>query len=161
MQVVDIFLNRNPTLSNSGSQESLHSALEQNEAILEHKMLDSDSAVGRGQHFGGGIARARFNSHENAGLTQQSASQPCFGHFLGGGNGAGGGGSGLDFSVLPKILQSITLFQWRSSKVGKRTFSRSKIVDSIGLEDSLADGLRWITMTITCAGVLCSRICQT
>ena len=52
--------------------------------------------------------------------------------------------SGLDFSVLPKILQSITLFQWRSSKVGMRTFSRSKIVDSISLEDSLADGLRWM-----------------
>ena len=66
MQVVDIFLNRNPTLSNANSQESLHSALENTE-ILEHKMLDSDS-VGRGHHFGGGIARARFNSHDSRGL---------------------------------------------------------------------------------------------
>ena len=53
----------------------------------------------------------------------------------------GFGHSGLDFSVLPKILQSITLYQWRSSKVGKRTFSRSKIVDSINLESAIADGL--------------------
>ena len=65
MQVVDIFLNRNPTHSNANSQESLHSALENTE-ILEHKMLDSDF-VGRGHHFGGGIARARFNSHDSRG----------------------------------------------------------------------------------------------
>ena len=63
MQVVDIFLNRNPTLSNVDSQESLHSALDNAE---EHRMLDSDS--GGRVHFGCGIARARFNSHDSRGL---------------------------------------------------------------------------------------------
>ena len=125
-QVVEIFLNRNPALSNSNSQESLHSALDNGE---EHRMLDSD---GDGRvHFGGGIARARFNSHDSRGLAVGGQNLPY-----------GFNSSLLDYSVLPKILQSITLFQWRSSKVGKRTFSRSKIVDQIGLEDSLADGLR-------------------
>ena len=65
MQVIDLFLNRNPTQSNANSQESLHSALE-NADTLEHKMMDSDS-VSRG-HFGGGIARARFNSTDSRGL---------------------------------------------------------------------------------------------
>ena len=63
--MIDLFLNRNPTLSSANSQESLHSALENNES-LEHKMMDADS-TGRG-HFAGGIARARFNSHDSRGL---------------------------------------------------------------------------------------------
>lgn len=137
-------------MSNANSHESLHSALENTE-ILEHKMLDSDS-VGRGHHFGGGIARARFNSHDSRGGAgnQSNAAAGGAGGQNNNGQAYGGGfghvftNSGLDFSVLPKILQSITLFQWRSSKVGMRTFSRSKIVDSISLEDSLADGLRWM-----------------
>jgi len=54
---------------------------------------------------------------------------------------AGNAGS-LDFSILPKILKSITLFQWQSSILGKRTFARSKIVDAITLDNSLADGLK-------------------
>ena len=67
MQVVDIFLNRNPTLSNhADSGESLHESLENTET-LEHKMLDSDSVNGRG-HFGGGIARARVYSQDSRGL---------------------------------------------------------------------------------------------
>lgn len=82
-------------------------------------MLDSDS--GGRVHFGCGIARARFNSHDSRGLNVGAAGGP--------GGAYGFASSCLDFSVLPKILQSITLFQWRSSKVGKRTFSRSKIVD--------------------------------
>ena len=107
-------------------------------------MLDSDS-VGRGQHFGGGIARARFNSHDSRGLAgNANQGAPQNNNTQGGQFGGIFSSSGLDFSVLPKILQSITLFQWRSSNIGKRTFSRSKIVDSIGLEDSLADGLRWM-----------------
>ena len=67
MQVVDIFLNRNPIMSASNSHESLQSALD-NADTIEHKMLDTDSGVGRGHHFGGGIARARFNSHDSKGL---------------------------------------------------------------------------------------------
>ena len=69
MQVVDIFLNRNPVMSASNSHESLHSALE-NADTIEHKMLDADSmSMGRGHHyFGGGIARARFNSHDSKGI---------------------------------------------------------------------------------------------
>ena len=62
-QIVDIFLTRNPTVTASNSQESLHSALDNTDA-LEHKMLDSES-VGRG-YFGGGMARARFNSHDSS-----------------------------------------------------------------------------------------------
>ena len=106
-------------------------------------MLDSDS-TNRGQHFGGGIARARFNSHDSRGLATPSNAAAATGNGGASGNQFGNlySNGSLDFSVLPKILQSITLFQWRSSKVGQRTFSRSKIVDHIGLEDSLADGLR-------------------
>ena len=96
-------------------------------------MMDSDS-VGRG-HFGGGIARARLNSTDSRGLAAGGGNNNLpfgFGVYS---------NSGLDFSILPKVLKSITLYQWRSSKVGKRTFSRSKIVDVIGLEDSLATGV--------------------
>lgn len=48
----------------------------------------------------------------------------------------------MDFTVLPKVLSSITLFQWQSSNLGKRTFKRSKIVDIINIENSLADGMK-------------------
>ena len=44
--------------------------------------------------------------------------------------------------MLPKILSTVTLSQWRSCKVGKRTFSRSKIVSRIDIvENSLSDAL--------------------
>lgn len=100
MQVVDIFLNRNPTLSHANSQESLHESLENTET-LEHKMLDSDSVNGRG-HFGGGIARARVYSQDSRGLGNGigCAANAAYGF----------GHTGPNFSVLPQILQSITLY---------------------------------------------------
>lgn len=50
--------------------------------------------------------------------------------------------NGLEFSSLPKILQAVTLGRWRSSEIGKQTFSRSKFVDTVTIEDPLSKALQ-------------------
>jgi len=87
----------------------LNSALEISEN-LDHKRMDQESA-GRG-HFGGGIALAWLNS-------QDSGNRGSLGNPLHHKNNLRTGSQGnLDFSILPKILQSVTLHQWMSASAG-------------------------------------------
>jgi len=45
------------------------------------------------------------------------------------------------------------LFQWQSSNLGKRTFKRTKIVDIIGLDNSLSDGLNLLHENVNAYGM--------
>ena len=49
---------------------------------------------------------------------------------------------GCDYSILYRLLIRITLGRWRQTTVGQHTFSRSKIVDSITIEEPLSKALQ-------------------
>ena len=79
----------------------------------------NDSTSGRGTHF-----RSRFPSADTGELQNKKG-------LVG------------DYSLLPKVLQAITISHWRSTKVGRRTFSRSKIDNRLEIgEDSLFNVLK-------------------
>ena len=45
------------------------------------------------------------------------------------------------------------MFQWQSSNIGKRTFKRTKIVDIITHDNSLADGLQLMHENVNSYGM--------
>ena len=46
-----------------------------------------------------------------------------------------------DYSILPRVLKSITLYEWKSANVGNKSFTKSGFADVKNLDETLLDAL--------------------